>query len=310
LISDNVFWDRIAERAQETIVSLKFGRIPRVIRFAVHVTSLCNMRCEYCSEAKRKSAMIDRQLFIDICRRAGKSGIVHITGGEPSLVPWLQDEIYNQREITRFAWNSNLLIMPSDKLLTSIFRLKTSLDDYHADRWNETTGGNHFDRVVENIKRSTIKVKYTSICYTATHQNSHRLDSFIRFCKTEFPNLYSISVSFYKGQNTTLALTAEDISLLFEFSRELDPISKKVFDETHSRQGNYFPDNMKIPCYLSMTERLYDEFGDEYYCSHLYRDKVRPPGRPGHDEHCITGCNYRFNKFNRMIHRELEEATA
>jgi molybdenum cofactor biosynthesis enzyme MoaA len=297
----NIFWDRISERAEETKQALQEGRIPRIVRFAVHVTSACNMRCKYCRE-KKSDVFIDRELFKSICYRAGKDGVVHVTGGEPSLVPWLEEEIRNHRRLTRFAWNSNLLIMPRQETLKTIFRLKTSLDDYNSDRWNEVVGGDYFSSVVDHIKRCSSEVKHTSICYTATHQNSFRFDNFIRFCEREFPDLYSISVSFYKGNALSLILTDEDIGFLFECSDLLNTVSKKVFIETHKREGNYFPENMEIPCYLSLTERLYDEYGREFYCSHLYRDKVAPPGSPGKDVHCITGCNARFNKFNREIH--------
>jgi len=302
----NIFWDRIADRAKETIKTLKNNKVPSIIRYAVHITSACNMKCKYCRE-NHKYRIMDRKLFRSICKRAGYKGIVHITGGEPLLVPWLEEEIYNQRNRTRIALNTNLLIAPGLKALLSIFRLKTSLDDYCADRWNKTTGGNHFDKVVSNIKQASQTVKYTSICYTATHQNAHRLKEFIKFCKKNFPKLFSISVSFYKGYDSNLILTQKDISELYIASKIMDKISQQLFLETHTKRGNYFPNNVKIPCYLSMTERLIDENGKEYYCSHLYRDKVIAPGRPGLDKHCITGCNARFNKYNQIIHNTLNK---
>lgn len=304
----NIFWDRIAERAEETILALKENRSPKIIRYALHMTSKCNMDCKYCREVRGHTNM-PRALFIKLCHQAGKNGIIHITGGEPLSVPYLEEEIYNYKDITRFALNSNLLIMPKDQTLRSIFRCKTSLDDYDEKRWNELTGGNFFKIVVSHIKQVIEIVRYTSICYTATHQNADRLFDFIQFCYSEFPKLFSISVSFYKGEDNNLNLTQEDINKLYNASRYMDEISRQLFLETHTRQGNYYPDNIKIPCYLSLTERLFDEYGYEYYCSHLYRDKVSPPGNPGKDQHCITGCNARFNKFNQLIHQELQNHT-
>jgi len=302
----NVFWDRIAERAEETILAIKENRTPIIVRYALHITSRCNMRCIYCREIKNHTNM-SRLLFIKLCKEAGKNGIIHITGGEPLMVYWLEEEIYNYRNITRFALNSNLLIMPKKKTLKSIFRCKTSLDDYDENRWNKITGGDYFKIVISHIKQVSEQVKYTSVCFTATHQNTYRLENFIQFCKQQFPKLFSISVSFYKGENINLILTKEDIDMLFNASEEMNEVSKQIFLETHSRMGNYFPENIHIPCYLSLTERLYDEYGHEYYCSHLYRDKVNPPGNPGKDEHCITGCNARFNKFNQIIHQKIME---
>jgi sulfatase maturation enzyme AslB (radical SAM superfamily) len=303
---DNIFWDRIAERAKETLLALSSGSIPRIIRYAVHVTSACNMRCKYCHDRKPSSQMIDRSLFSDICKRAGTEGIVHITGGEPSLVPWIYDEIVANQTITKFAWNSNLLRLPPDDILRILFRVKTSLDDYHADRWNDLVGGDFFDKVVANIKRAIGLTKHVSVSYTATHKNAHRFDNFIRFCQDQFPGLFSISASFYKGDgDSELALTSEDLELLFEHADFLDPVSKQIFHATHNIKKNEWPENIEIPCYLSMSERLFDEFGREFYCSHLFRDGVTPPGRPGLDHHCVTGCNARFYKFNKQIHDEL-----
>uniref|UniRef100_A0A6M3KXH1 Putative radical SAM superfamily protein n=1 Tax=viral metagenome TaxID=1070528 RepID=A0A6M3KXH1_9ZZZZ len=294
------FWDRMAERADETIKAIKSGTVPDIIRFAVHVTGRCNMRCRYCHDPKNNK-VIDRELFRDICRRAGTKGVVHITGGEPMCVPWLEEEIQRQARYTRFAFNSNLLKLPRLETAKALFRVKTSLDDLDAERWNSVVGGPHFNTVVANIKAISRIVKYTSVSFTATHLNAARFKPFIAFCKEQFPDLYSISASFFKG-NGELSLTLGDITLLFDAAEDLNEVSKMVFLETHTQQGNYFPENLEIPCYLSMTERLIDEYGREFYCSHLYRDRVEAPGNPGNDPHCITGCNARFRKFNRLVH--------
>lgn len=292
----NIFWDRFNDRAVETIQALKADKLPNIIRYAVHMTSMCNLCCTYCKEDK-VGKIIDRNLFIDICHRAGKNGVVHITGGEPMLVPWLEEEIYNLREITRFALNTNLTILPNTKTLETVFRVKTSFDPFRTNR----------ELLIKNIKTVSEIVPNTSITYTATHNTVDYLKTYILFAQLEFPKLYSFGVSFYKGNNTQLILTQQDITSLFKQAELLDTISKQVFMETHSIIGNTFPDNLKIPCYLSMSERLIDENGDEYYCSHLFRDKVKAPGNPGKDEHCVTGCNVKFNKFNKMIHEELQK---
>lgn len=304
-MNDNIFWDRMQERADETIAALREKRTPEIVRFAIHLTNRCNMRCIYCHEIKG-SKIMDRKLFSSLCERAGKKGIIHITGGEPTCVPWLDAEIYLQRNTTKMALNTNLLRLPNRKAMESLFRIKTSLDDYNAERWNQLVGGNYFEKVIANIKEAICYTKYVSISYTATHQNASRFERFIEFCQDNFPNIYSVSASFFKGDGD-MALTKDDVAILFKASEKLNPISKHIFDTTHHRNGNYFPENIQIPCYLSMTERLYDEYGREFYCSHLFRDHVAPPGKPGNDPHCVSGCNARFNNFNRIIHQEVME---
>lgn len=303
----NTFWDRMESRAEETVSAIKTGRMPDVIRFAVHVTSRCNMSCRYCREDKYGPVM-DKALFYDICKRAGKKGIVHITGGEPLVVPWLENAIWDMRDVTTFALNTNLLRMPSMRTLETVFRVKTSLDDHIAERWEETVGGNFFNLVVDHIYRASEAMPRCSVSFTATHQNSHRFGDFIAFYQDRFPNIYSLSASFYKGNDTKLILQASDIDALFKSAEQLDTISKQLFMDTHTTRGNYFPENLTRPCYLSMTELLIDEHGREFWCSHLYRDKVTPPGKPGDDPNCVTGCNARFAEFNRYIHNAIEES--
>jgi len=298
------FWDRIGERAIETIKALRNNEVPPICRFAVHITGKCNMRCKYCKDPKNNVVM-SRQLFDDICNKAGSIGTVHITGGEPMCVKWLPDAILQHPNV-RFALNSNALVIPSVEVLRRLWRYKTSLDDYDEDRWNELVGGKFFLRVVNNIKIVTKEVKYTSVSFTATHNNASRFSKFIDFCNKEFPDLYSISVSFFKGIGENV-LSQDDIDNLFKDATKLNKVSQQVFFETHSTKGNYFPENLQVPCYLAMSERLIDEYGREFYCSHLFRDHVIPPGNPGKDPNCVTGCNARFHKFNQLVHKDLQK---
>lgn len=300
MLNSNFFWDRMEDRKTETINALKQGYNPKIVRFSVHITNNCNLNCSFCND-NRGGSIMPRKLFMRICNRAGKNGVVHITGGEPMTVSWLEDELTKNKGVTRFALNTNMVILPKLETLQSIFRLKMSLDNYESSNRKE----HYSKKIISNIKIAIKHVKYSSICYTATHENVSRLDNFISFCKSEFPELFSLSVSFYKGENNNLALTKSDIEKLFITSEKLDPISKQIFLQTHRPTGNFFPDNIKIPCYLSLTERLYDEKGQEYFCSHLYRDHVIPPGNPGKDPHCITGCNARFYQYNKEINEEL-----
>lgn len=303
MIETEFFWDRMAERESETVSALKSGKVPKIFRFAMHLTSACNLRCQYCNEGHKPDVM-NRDLFHNTALLAGVNGTLHVTGGEPMIVNWLEDEIQSLYGVTRFALNTNLTIRPKEKTCEALFRVKTSLDDYDAERWNKLVGGNVFNKVCDNIKYVSNLVKYTSVSYTATHRNAERVERFIDFCYKNFPSLYSLSISFYKG-NSEMALTSKDIEVISRACEQLDANSRRVFFETHKLTGNYFPDNLTRPCYLSLTERLYDCYGTEYYCSHMFRDKVKAPGKPGEEQCCVTGCNARFNAFNKKIQDAL-----
>ncbi len=296
-MNNNIFWDRMTECIEETISALKSGRQPHIIRYAVHITSRCNLDCLYCNESKTGNVM-PQEFFNSLCQKADKDGIIHITGGEPMIVKWLEPELQTLKGITRFALNTNLTILPKPQTLESVFRVKTSLDNYRLDK---------VPIIIHNIKEVSQQVKYSSVCYTVTHENVLGVSRFIEFAQKEFPNIYSLAFSFYKGEQKNLILTPDDVKIIFNDAMELDTVSQGVFLETHSPQGNYFPDNIDIPCYLSLSERLYDENCTEYFCSHLYRDGVNPPGNPGKDIHCVTGCNAKFGKYNHIVHEALKD---
>jgi hypothetical protein len=67
-----------------------------------------------------------------------------------------------------------------------------------------------------------------------------------------------------------------------------------------------FPENkdLFIPCYLSMSERVYDWNEEKFNCSHLYRDKICHKDTKKRLQ-CSYGCNRRLVKFNEEVKKLL-----
>ena len=61
---------------------------------------------------------------------------------------------------------------------------------------------------------------------------------------------------------------------------------------------------MKIPCYLSMSEKVIDWNNNEYTCSHLFRDGIFYTKPKKHDK-CRYGCNRRLVMFNQDVSNRL-----
>jgi hypothetical protein len=94
-------------------------------------------------------------------------------------------------------------------------------------------------------------------------------------------------------------LTEESLALLCETLNE----------KCRLIAGIRFPDNdISKPCYLSMSERVISAGGEEFTCSHLYRDKILCKEAVKHQK-CLYGCNQRLVDFNKGVEEELQLCT-
>jgi len=70
-------------------------------------------------------------------------------------------------------------------------------------------------------------------------------------------------------------------------------------------QGVRFPKNSNSElCYLSMSERVIDPIGNEYTCSHMYRDGIFLKEPIKHNK-CVYGCNQRLVQFNEYVSTKI-----
>lgn len=308
----SLYWDNFSTRIEETVNALKANETPIVRRVAVFITDACNFNCAYCNKINEPKTM-KQEDFERIIKTYGNDAIIHITGGEPSIVKWLYPFIETNGPLYKIHLNTNAYIKPP----VGAKRLKISLDSHKRDYWNSVVGKDDaFDTVVQNIKESC-KHAITSITYTLSHENFMDAPDFIDFCKKEFDGLYAIFFSVYKGTKDRFAFTTQDIDTFFSdvlpiMKQKLDPESLALLEETLDEKrrliaGVRFPQNSDDrPCYLSMSERVFDTSGNEYFCSHLYRDGILGT-TPSKHEKCKYGCNRRLVEFNEIVERHLGE---
>lgn len=306
------YWDDFERRIEETVNYIKHDNILPIRRVACFITNRCNFRCQYCNFKTNKKDMSIHN-FKSMLESYGNDAIIHITGGEPSVVPWLYNFISSYSNVYRFHLNTNCFISPPSK---HVKRLKVSLDSCNRQYWNNLVGVNAFDVVIENIKKS-IPDTVVSITYTMTKQNYMDVIDFAQFCNKEFPGLYAIFFSVYKGIDDRFLFTSNDSEKFFndiypELLTVLNNESRYLIMETIDEKkriinGIRFPENIKQSrCYLSMSERVFSPDGEIFTCSHLYRDNIFMQ-TPNKHEKCKYGCNRRLVAFNKIVEEKLKK---
>jgi MoaA/NifB/PqqE/SkfB family radical SAM enzyme len=309
-VRHSLYWDDFSNRIDETVNCIRNNKPIPVKRVAIFVTNRCNFRCKYCN-GSNQGPIMSSDIFDSIIKRY-PNAIIHITGGEPSIVPWLYPYLIAKGDKYKFHLNTNGFITPPAK---HIKRLKVSLDSYDSEYWNKLVGKeNAFETVVKNIKEAS-ELTTTSITFTLNKQNYRQTVDFSRFVKKEFPKLYAVFFSVYKGYNLDFSIDNKTASNFFDnvlpiLKKELPEESLNLICETINEkrrliQGVRFEQKLETPCYLSMSERVFDPLGNESFCSHLFRDKIILDNPKKHDR-CRYGCNQRLVQFNNEVEERLK----
>jgi len=301
----SLYWDDFERRATETAACVLANTAPPVRRVAVFLTEKCNFRCTYCNTCFSPKTL-GREQFIEVLQEYGRSAIIHITGGEPSVVSWLYPLLENLPDYYRIHLNTNAFITPPSK---HIDRLKVSLEGVD-DRWDLMVGKpGAFRTVVANIKEAS-KHTVTTITFTVSRQTYASVLNFADFCSWQFPDLYAVFFSVYKGEDPEFAMTDEMVNVFFDvyipiLRGRLNEESVALLDETIDEkrrllQGERFEQDISNLCYLSMSERVIGPDGNLSCCSHLYRDGIKRATCHKHPK-CKYGCNQRLVSFNTYV---------
>jgi hypothetical protein len=168
---------------------------------------------------------------------------------------------------------------------------------------------------VGNI-RASVPQTTASVTCVLTRENYFEAPRFVEFCNREFPGLYAVFFSVYKGTNPRFVFSQADCedffsnvlpvldSLLYEESRNL--LHETLDEKRRLMDGVRFPKNDEGMCFIALSERVFDPAGREYRCSHLYRDGVEH-ALPAKHARCLYGCNRRLVAFNDAVGDLLRE---
>lgn len=296
------YWDDFEKRASETLQALACGKLPPLRRLSVHIGNSCNFACEYCNEIhqiKYLSFDLWTHLLCDYSMMGG--GIVHVTGGEPTVVPKFLDYIQEAQKYDNLSFHLNTNMFSriiTDDMWPIVKRLKVSLDTTDAKYFNDlvrrklayervTENLDHVHQLIEDGKTNTI----VSITFTVTRENYLHIPAFLEMYHKRWPKFYATFFSSYKGMNERFAFKLDDIERLFsEIVPQINRMTEEagdtetrfLFHASHSPStfvdDTRFPDNRVLPCHLQLSELVVDEDGEIHNCSHLFRDKVPGTG--------------------------------
>ena len=296
------YWDDFELRAHETVDAIVHGQLPPLRRLSLHSTSSCNFGCDYCSEKFGKVSMTF-EMFEKLVREYSEmgGGIIHTTGGEPTVIKGFADFIREAGKYPNIAFHLNTNLYSriiTDDLYPFIQRLKVSLDTVNAEYFNTLVNRkNAFERVTDNLDRVNDLIgcgktdTIVSLTYTTTKENYRDVAKFLDMYYKRWPNFYAVFFSAYKGTNERFALSDDDIAALFNdvvpdfdaiTDKHGDPETKFLFHASHEprtfRAVERFPEVREVPCHLQLSELVINEDGGIWNCSHLFRDKVPSTG--------------------------------
>lgn len=331
------YWDDFQIRVNNTIDCLQSNKLPNLERLTVHLTESCNFHCEYCNMCFTKKTMDKKLVFKIIDEYKAMGGkIIHFTGGEPTIVPYIE-EVYEYAKHKGFqvSTNTNGYKKVDTK---NIDKLKASFDIPFEDGFNYTMGCKCFSQVVENLKKYSEEMqdKMLSITAVLNRKTYKSMLELAKFVQENF-KVYNLYFSNYKGDNPEFAFTVDEIDDMFinyipkvlqyfqEMGNQYSYKQLSLYKPTDFLNSEFrFQENKVIPCYIQLSEMTIDVDGLCHNCSHLYRDGVVPKVKINVKDKdlkicfeelkknlngeyiclsnkCLSGCNTNLIGFNRTV---------
>ncbi len=147
----------------------------RKINYArISLTSICNLKCAYCSQYDGDKKLIPVQFYKNLIDVLAELGIekIRFTGGEPLLNPNIVELVKyakSKPSVKDIAITTNGVLFDKylDELIDSgLTRINLSLDTTSKEIYEDLTGQDKLDVVLENIKKARskgLKVKVNTV---------------------------------------------------------------------------------------------------------------------------------------------------
>ncbi|NQT49986.1 radical SAM protein [Candidatus Kuenenbacteria bacterium] len=184
----------VAKRIIGGVVRSKILKQKPLRNIEIQITPDCNSKCVMCFSSRLKCTdkpMIspaEIKTFWNDCLEMGALCAV-ITGGEPFMRPDLFEIIAAlQPKKTLIGFLTNCLTVTEENIRqlkeSMVDYLQVSLDGLSAEENDKIRGiDGHFDKVMKVIEYAKKYKIMTSVSFTITHQNIHRLDDICKFAK-------------------------------------------------------------------------------------------------------------------------------
>ena len=157
-----------------------------------HITHRCNLRCRHCYQEDYSAfeSRADMERILDQYRELLSAyrfrGYLNVTGGEPLTHPdlfWLLEEAAKRGMITGVLTNGTLIGLREARLLRAcrVDYVQVSLDGCREVH-DSIRGEGSFERAVKGINSLKAQGLFTTVSFTAQHDNRRELKPLARFC--------------------------------------------------------------------------------------------------------------------------------
>lgn len=169
----------------------------RIRKLRLSLTDKCNLRCHYCMPVDQKfmdeSKYMTPDEIIESLTELKSLGLeeIRLTGGEPLMRKSFSEIVKRIGELNfkKLGLTTNGIFL--DKYLdvlkeARVFHLNISLDSLDEDNFRRITFGNHYKKVIENIRLAVSQgfvVKINTVMMKGV--NDHEIQDFVRFSESE-----------------------------------------------------------------------------------------------------------------------------
>lgn len=169
----------------------------RIRKLRLSLTDKCNLRCHYCMPVDQvfmdESKYMNVDEMVEILSELKSMGLeeVRLTGGEPLMRKSFSEIVRNIGDLhfNKLGLTTNGIFL--DKYLdvlkeARLFHLNISLDSLSEENFRKITFGNHFKKVIENIRLAVSHgfiVKINTVIMKGI--NDHEILDFVKFSENE-----------------------------------------------------------------------------------------------------------------------------
>jgi cyclic pyranopterin phosphate synthase len=202
----------------------KEGR--KITKLRVSLTDKCNLRCHYCMPLDQtfmdESKYLSPDEITSVVSELKELGLqeVRLTGGEPLMRKSFPEIVQKLASLNlkKLSLTTNAIYL--DRYLSllkdlRVFHLNISLDSLDSDNFKKITHGNHFDKVITNIRAAVsmgFSVKLNAVMMKGI--NDHEVNQFVKFSEDESVEvrfLELMKIGYARSKQNETFISARDL---------------------------------------------------------------------------------------------------
>ncbi|MDE6947289.1 MAG: radical SAM protein [Anaeroplasmataceae bacterium] len=280
------------------------------ISVELHLTDLCNLNCEWCTdkELRKNKATLDLKVIEKLFCEFGNhgTGVTLEGGGEPTLHPCFRQVVETGK---KFNIDMGLItngIMDISEFVQAFRWIRVSLDSSTKEEYRREKGVDCFERVLENLEKisQTRKPKETflGVGYVLTTRNGANLLELVK-------RLDSIGVDYIYLRPVE---EAEEITPSLESLLDLRRHLAKLTEDTRIKYMLTINDrvvdkNAGMPCVAHSLTSIIHANGDVALCEKRREDGIILGNLSENSFEKIWLSSYRMEASQKLLHAECQK---